>query len=93
MYPVLERIFRRKLAYQECFADKAGNLTKHGQIVMSDLAKFCRAFTSTATVVDGTIDPIAMALAEGRREVFNRIQQYLHLDDEVLFKLKEQTNE
>lgn len=91
MHPVLERIFRRKLAYQECFTNGMGALTRHGEIVMADLAKFCRVHSSTATMVDGKIDPVAMALAEGRREVFNRIQQYLHLDDETLFKLKEQS--
>lgn len=49
-----------------------------GQIVLNDLALFCRA---NATTFDD--DPRRHALLEGRRETFLRIQQFakLHPDD------------
>lgn len=64
-------------------------------VVIADLAKFCRAHSSTAIVspMSKTIDPIAMAMAEGRREVWNRIQGHLYLSDEVLLKHIEITGE
>jgi hypothetical protein len=41
--------------------------------------------------VSKAIDPLAMAMAEGRREVWNRIQQYLHMADREITQLKEET--
>jgi len=40
--------------------------------------------------VTKTIDPMAMAMAEGRREVWNRIQQYLQMADREIAQLKEE---
>ena len=62
------------------------------EIVLADLKRFCRAETSTAVVspVSKAIDPLAMAMAEGRREVWNRIQQYLHMADREITQLKEE---
>lgn len=51
-------------------------------IVMADLAKFCRANESTFHT-----DPRAHALMEGRREVWLRIQEFLTMNaDELLEK-------
>lgn len=52
------------------------------QDVLEDLAKFCRANESTFHA-----DPRIHAVAEGRREVWIRIQQYLQLNHEDVFKL------
>lgn len=49
--------------------------------VLADLAKFCRATESTFHS-----DPRAHAVAEGRREVWLRIQHHLQLDDAELWK-------
>lgn len=49
--------------------------------VLADLAKFCRATESTFHV-----DPRAHAVAEGRREVWLRIQTHLKLSDDDLWK-------
>jgi hypothetical protein len=66
-------------------------LSPHGEIVLSDLSRFCRARSSTAAVspVSRQIDPLAMAMAEGRREVWLRIQQYLNMDERVILKLRD----
>ena len=62
----------------------------HVKTVMDDLREFCRADQSCVIVAkDGHIDTHATAVAEGRREVFLRIQQTLTLSDETLLKLKE----
>lgn len=53
-----------------------------GQAVLKDLARFCRANETTFHA-----DPRAHALAEGRREVWLRIQQHLHLPPEELWAL------
>jgi hypothetical protein len=53
-----------------------------GALIVADLARFCRARTTTVAVgSNGSIDPLAMALAEGRREVFNRILAQAALND------------
>lgn len=52
------------------------------EVVLQDLAKFCRAHQSTFHA-----DPRAHAVAEGRREVFLRIAHHLKLTDEQLWAL------
>lgn len=51
-------------------------------LVLADLAKFCRAHESTFHPDERT-----HALLEGRKEVFNRIQQHLNLTEEELWSL------
>lgn len=67
---------RRRNAYCRTF------LTPFGSEVLADLAKFCRAHESTFHA-----DPRAHAVAEGRREVFLRIQKHLQLTDDQLWAL------
>lgn len=55
-----------------------------GQMVLADLAKFCRADRSC---LDEGADPRMHAVYEGRREVWLRIQQHLRLTPEELFQL------
>lgn len=93
---ILDRIFRKRVSYRRIFLREDGELNEAAKVVMADLAKFCRARGSTAMVSPqtGSIDPIAMAMAEGRREVFNRINEYLHINDNILQNLREeQVNE
>ena len=59
------------------------------QIVLKDLARFCRAHEST---FEG--DPRGHAQLEGRREVWLRIQEQLRLTPEQLWALyQERTQE
>lgn len=67
---------RRRTAYITTF------LNPVGEEVLEDLAKFCRAHESTFHQ-----DPRAHAVAEGRREVWLRIQKHLNLSDDQLWKL------
>lgn len=67
---------RRQTAYQTLFAGPVGEL------VLSDLAKFCRACTTTFHP-----DPRVAAQLDGRREVFLRIQKYLKLTDDQVWDL------
>ena len=66
----------RKQAYQLTFGTSAG------QRVLSDLAVFCRANDSCFDA-----DPRLHAVAEGRREVWLRIQRHMNLSSEELFSL------
>ena len=92
MTSILDRIFRKRVSYRRLFLREDGELNEAGKVVMTDLARFCRARGSTAMVSSktGSIDPIAMAMAEGRREVFNRINEYLHINDNILQNLREE---
>ena len=70
-------ISRRRTAYIRVFLNNA-----FGKEVLEDLARFCRANESTFHA-----DPRAHAVAEGRREVWLRIQRHLQLTDEQLWAL------
>lgn len=67
---------RRRTAYVKTF------ISPFGQEVLADLAKFCRAHETTFHP-----DARAHAVAEGRREVFLRIQKHLQLSDDQLWQL------
>lgn len=53
-----------------------------GEIVLKDLARFCRAHHSTFHK-----DPRVHAMLEGRREVWLRIQHHLRLSPDELWEL------
>jgi hypothetical protein len=67
---------RRRTAYVRTF------MSPFGGEVLVDLATFCRAHESTFHV-----DPRAHAVAEGRREVWLRIQKHLQLTDDQLWAI------
>lgn len=85
----------RQLAYRGSFLKDDGLPTAHGDVVLRDLARFCKAHKSTTmySPVSGVIDPIASAQAEGRREVWLRITEYLHLEDRFIVNLREYADE
>lgn len=68
----------RRQAYLAVFKlDQPATVT-----VLEDLARFCRANETCFHA-----DPRVHAVAEGRREVWLRIQQHLNLSSEQLYKL------
>ncbi len=69
-------LFARQTSYIAAFRNP------HGERVLQDLAKFCRANESTFNA-----DPRMHAVFEGRREVWLRIQQHLNLSQEEMWKL------
>ena len=65
---------QRRLAYKQSLTGS------HGEAVLADLAKFCRARETTFHA-----DPRVHALMEGRREVWLRIAHHLNLSEDELF--------
>lgn len=86
-----DRLLRRHRAYLQLFTDAKGQLSPVAEPVMRDLARFCCATLPTIRMRPdgGGIDPLAMAVAEGRREVFNRIQAMLNLTPQQIQRLSE----
>jgi len=79
------RFFNLRAAYRALVAGDA----QGGRMALDDLAEFCRADRSCVIFgKDGRVDTHATAVAEGRREVFLRIQQTLNLTDAQLLKLR-----
>ncbi|MCE2660921.1 MAG: hypothetical protein LW854_22255 [Rubrivivax sp.] len=91
IHKLIQRVLRRKLAYRRTFMDAEGRLHPSAEIVLADLRRFCRATGSTMVLspVSKTIDPLAMAMAEGRREVWMRLMAHLHVDEKQVFNLVE----
>ena len=80
----INRILRRRSAYRATFGSPVG------LDVLADLKRFCGAQTTSVKLgANGAVDPLAMAIAEGRREVFNRILAHIHLSDAELTRLRE----
>lgn len=71
----LKYFAEKKTAYQAAFA-----MAPHGPAVLADLMSFCRA--RETCVIPGK--PDLTCVAEGRREVFLRIQDYLDRTPEEL---------
>ena len=69
-------IGERQYNYKQTFRSPTG------EVVLRDLARFCRANTSTFHE-----DARLHAVAEGRREVWLRIQNHLNLSPEDLWRL------
>lgn len=65
---------------QQCYRQTFRGPT--AEVVLRDLARFCRANVSTFHE-----DARLHAVAEGRREVWLRIQQHLNLSPADLFRL------
>lgn len=76
-----DRFRTKKRAYSRIF-DGAD-----GEVVLTDLKKFCRADMSTFEVDDpnGRVS----ALREGRREVWLRINKYLNLTEAEIDRFNE----
>lgn len=85
------KINGRRGAYQRLLLGDDRLPNPDAEIILKDLARFCRAHRSTAVFsqIRGTLDPLASARADGRREVYLRIVEYLHLDERFLTNLRE----
>ena len=85
----IQNILKRRQAYRRVFLGDKCELTEDAKIVLADLAKFCRAQRTVAIVspLSQQTDVPATFLAEGRREVWWRIWQFLHQDDADLHEV------
>ena len=92
---IIDKILRRKRSYRLTFLDGDGNIAPEAQVVLNDLRRFCRATGTTMMMspVSKTIDPLAMAMAEGRREVWNRIMAHLYVNEKQVFELEQNSQE
>jgi hypothetical protein len=64
--------------------------TKAQEKVLLDLARFCYAYKPTTMKSPmGTVDPIASAVAEGRRQVWLRIAGLLQTSDSAILQALE----
>ena len=80
---IKQALERRRLAYKAVFT--AGNRTQDDiNIVLTDLAWFCRAFTPTFDKNDGLHADTLMKIKEGRREVHSRIKDFSCLGFDAL---------
>jgi hypothetical protein len=81
-------LFRRRRQYLLLFKDRD---TKGSPAydVLADLAKFCRANRTTAQVspINQQVDMFATGLAEGRREVWLRVQKQLNMTAAEIYAL------
>lgn len=60
--------------------------TPHGQAVLADLAKFCRATETTAPIIP--VDVNKLMINEGRRQAFLRIWEFSKLALEEIYELR-----
>ena len=92
MTRLLDRILNRRRNYRLLFLDGDNRPNRAAEAVLADLRRFCRAQSSTAAVnpLTRSVDPLAIAMAEGRREVWNRIQAHLILSDRDITHLQEE---
>lgn len=76
-------------AFRATFLGDDGRPTPASAIVLGRLAKFCHANRTTLKVsfARQQADPIATAAAEGRREVWLLLQQYLTLDESDVMRV------
>lgn len=75
---------RRRHAYKMVFSVPNKATAADIEIVVNDLAWFCKEFTAA---YDPSVKVSATELfliKEGRREVFQRIKDFAHLDEDVL---------
>jgi hypothetical protein len=73
-----EFLHQRRNSYKRLFHYE----NRDAQVVLEDLAKFCRAHESTFNPDERT-----HALLEGRKEVWLRLQQHLNMTEEELWLL------
>lgn len=86
---------RRKRDWDLCFKHPGReDMTPAAAAVVRDIGNFSGAYKSTVKqTLSGTIDPLAMAHAEGQRSVYLFIQKRLRLTDEQILNLTEKAND
>ncbi len=88
----IRRLLTKKHSYRDCFQEPDGQtLTKHGAAVMKDLARFCGMYKSNMPSGPAGVDTHAMAVAEGRRQVYLRIAAQLNVKEaDILSAMEEE---
>lgn len=86
---VRARLNRRASFYRALFKTPGGELQPAADYVLRDLANYCYASKPTLKVSQVTqqSDALAMAFAEGRRDVFNRITAMCNLSSDQIERI------
>lgn len=88
----VRRMMRRMHNYAACFRTSArGDVTDAGAAVLADMARYCGAYDTTVKVspVTRNIDPIASAVAEGRRQAYLYLLKNIRLNPEAILSTME----
>ncbi|MEY2656232.1 MAG: hypothetical protein RLZZ524_3260 [Pseudomonadota bacterium] len=88
---VRARLHNRAFSYRALFKP-TGELAPTAAIVLRDLAHYCYVNKPTLKVspITGQTDAYAMAFAEGRRDVFNRITSLANLTPDQIDRIANQ---
>lgn len=90
MKPDLDRLFRRSLAYKQCFLGENNELTPAARIVLADLARYASLGEPTVvSPISRNTDVPATMQRVGRGEVVSRVWRYLRLPINQLFEMNE----
>jgi len=86
---VRARLNRRRYMYRALFKTPSDELTPAADYVLRDLARYCYANNTTLKIspVTQQSDPLAMAFAEGRRDVLNRIVAMCNLTTDQIDRI------
>lgn len=80
------KLRKKRDCYKHIFNGE--NLTNEAQLALKDLSIFCHADRPCVAYDNtGKLDAHAMAMLEGRRQVWMRIIQTLNITDEQLIKI------
>ena len=77
--------------WRQLLCDPNGNVTSEGNLVLSDLAKFCRAH-EPPTRLDGSgkVDMLATMEAVGMHKLYGRIRALISMDEQYAVRLRMQ---
>lgn len=90
MTPWQNRLFKRHVAYRQCFIGDDGQLTAAAKIVLADIAKFASVMNPTiVSPITQQTDVPATHQRIGRGEVLHRVWRYLRLPINQLFEVEE----
>lgn len=86
-------VFRKRDAYKRTFLGVGKDLNPDAYIVMRDLQKYCRYNNSVVKDNNGKVDPVAVGIAIGRREVYDRITKFVWNEDKDMRNAKLMEND
>lgn len=90
MNPLQRLMFRKSLAYRQCFLGEDNELTPAAKIVLADLMKFAAMGTPTVvSPVTRTVDTHATAQRVGRGDVVSRVMRFLRMPLNQLFEIED----
>lgn len=95
---MIQRIYKtiaKRDVVKQLLLDNNDNWNPGARVLMKELTTFCMMGKSPVKVnkITGNIDPTALAIATGRREVYMRIMELINFSDESALKMIEQLNQ